>query len=246
MPNLQTMGWKQYIKQWIQKIPIAFTKNQQYDKRTLAVLKKHTQRNSICVDVGSHQGTILAMMIKACPDAMHYAFEPIPALYKLVKRKYGSAAKVFPYALSDKRGTIDFNYCTNHPAYSGIQKRQVPADTVTETITVESEILDNIIPATTAVALIKLDIEGGEYHALLGAEQLIRQQKPLLLFEFGKGSAECYAVTPQMMFDLLTSWGYQIFTLQNWLHTKSDLSFDAFENHFNSGTEYFFVAAAQQ
>ena len=50
---------KKIIKNLIKKIPIAFTKNQQYDQQTKLILKKYLTTNSNCLDIGCHEGEVL-------------------------------------------------------------------------------------------------------------------------------------------------------------------------------------------
>jgi FkbM family methyltransferase len=234
-------NWKKTLKKWADFLPFAITKNQRYDRLTKAIIQT-LPPNSIGVDIGSHEGTILQLFIQQFPQVIHYAFEPIPHLYKLLKRKFGSACKVFPYALSNQKGTAKFHVITENPAYSGLLLRQLPGDLHANTIEVETACLDDIIPSNVAIGLIKLDIEGGEYLALLGASRIITQHHPILLFEFGKGAADIYGIEPKTMFQLLQNWNYEIYLLSDYLVKKSSINQQHFHDYFQKGTEYFFVA----
>jgi FkbM family methyltransferase len=44
--------------------------------------------------------------------------------------------------------------------------------------------LDDIVPRNRNVNLIKIDIEGGEYHALTGASRLLAEDRPVIVSEF--------------------------------------------------------------
>lgn len=222
--------------------PLPLTKNEYYDRLTEQVIKKVCNKNSVCVDVGANKGRILSMFIKHCPQALHYAFEPIPHLYFLLVRKYGSAAKIFKVALSDKKGSSTFSYVIDDDAYSSLKLRQFQKHVTTEKINVEKDCLDNLITGDINVRLIKLDIEGGEYDALLGSQKTIKRCKPYILFEFGKGGADAFNVSPQMMYDFFTSHGYKISLLTRFLKSQSPLTLSAFEDEYEKGKEYFFIA----
>jgi FkbM family methyltransferase len=222
--------------------PFPLTKNEYYDRLTEQVIKKACKKTSICVDVGANEGKILSMCIKHCSQSLHYAFEPIPNLYFLLVRKYGSAAKIFKVALSDKKGTSNFSYVVDDPAYSSFKQRNFEKHKTIQQLDVETDCLDNLIPETITIDLIKLDIEGGEYEALLGSVKIIERCKPVILFEFGKGGADAFNVTPQMMYNLLSNYGYKINFLDAFLKSEPSLNMLEFEKEYHKGKEYFFIA----
>ena len=226
--------------------PIAFTKNEQYDRLTKTIIKTVCKPDSICVDVGAHNGKILSMMMEAAPQAAHYAFEPIPELFQLLKRKFRRNAKVYCVALSDRKETTSFNLVLTDMAYSGLNKRAYDKKEKDTYIFVETELLDAIIPTETKIALIKIDVEGAELLVLKGALQTIQRSKPVLLFEFGKAGAEAYDYNDAVMFQFITeTLQYHIYTLQDWLKTKTALNQGAFSDHYYYGKEFFFVAEAK-
>ena len=70
--------------------------------------------------------------------------------------------------------------------------------------------------------------------------------KPVIVFEHGLGAAEYYETTPRQIFELLTKEAkLRCFTLSGWLRTQgqSELVRESFEDAFNTGKEYYFVAA---
>ena len=226
--------------------PVAFTKNEQYDRLTNKIIKTVCKADSVCVDVGAHNGKILSMMMEAAPASAHYAFEPIPELFQLLKRKFRRNAKVYCVALSDRKETASFNLVLTDMAYSGLNKRAYDKKEKDTYIFVETELLDTIIPAETKIALIKIDVEGAELLVLKGAIQTIQRSRPILLFEFGKAGAEAYDYDDAIMFQFITeTLQYNIYTLQNWLTTKTALTQEAFSDHYYYGKEFFFVAEAK-
>ena len=71
---------KELLKKLLKRLPVAFTKNQQYDRDTNRVLRRVLHPTANCVDVGCHKGEVLALMLQQAPQGQHYGFEPIPAL----------------------------------------------------------------------------------------------------------------------------------------------------------------------
>ncbi len=237
---------RNFLKQCVIYTPVALTKNERIDHQTHRVIKKVLQPNGIGVDIGAHKGKITAMMLAASPHQQHFAFEPIPSLFAYLQKKFRQKILLYPYALSNTNGTTTFNLVTTNMAYSGIRKRPYGRSEKDQTISVTLKTLDAIIPASTPILLIKIDVEGAEYAVLEGALQTIARCRPIILFEFGKTGAGVYDITAEKMFSLwYQTLNYNIFTLKNWLQQKPPLSFTEFNDYFMSEKLYFFLAAPQ-
>lgn len=233
---------RKFIKYLASFSPLPLSKNEYYDRLTWLVIKKICTTNSVCIDVGANEGKILNMFIKQSPDAIHYAFEPLEKLYFSLVRKYGSAARIFKIAISDKKGLANFTYVVKDAAYSSLKERHDLNGKLNNQVKVETDCIDNFISATEKVQLMKLDIEGGEYDALKGAVNIIERCKPYILFEFGKGGADAFGVTPSMIFNFFSGFGYKINLLNRFLKAKPPFTIVEFESLYKDGTEYFFIA----
>ncbi|MEO7174615.1 MAG: FkbM family methyltransferase [Saprospiraceae bacterium] len=235
---------KELLKKIIKSIPIAFTRNQQYDAQTHKVIQRICVSDSSCIDVGCHKGEVLDIFLKYAPKGIHYGFEPIPDMHKALKAKYaGINTKISDIALSNETGTTTFNYVVSNPAYSGLIKRKYDRESEIDTqITVSVDKLDNLVPSDTAIKLIKIDVEGGELLVLEGARDLIRNQKPYIIFEHGLGASEFYGSTPAKVFELLTGLGLKISTMKDWLANRKEFSLPEFERQYNNKINYYFIA----
>ncbi|OIR03451.1 2-O-methyltransferase NoeI [mine drainage metagenome] len=230
----------------MQLLPVAITQNERYDRLTKKIIFRVCQPNSVCIDVGAHEGKILKMMIDAAPQASHYAFEPIPELFQSLKQKFHKNEKLFCIALSDKKETTSFNLVLTDMAYSGLNKRAYDKKEKDISIVVETGLLDAIIPATEKIELMKMDVEGAELLVMRGAVQTIQRSKPVLLFEFGKAGAAAYNYNDEDMFQFINeTLQYNIYTLQSWLKNKPSLTKQNFSDNYHSGKEYFFLAASK-
>jgi FkbM family methyltransferase len=221
---------------------IPLTKNLEYDIQTERILKTVLHPHSNCIDIGAHKGEILDLFMKYANDGKHIAFEPIPYLFEGLKSKYGQYVEVMPYALSTYNGKTEFNLVLNDPAYSGLKQRQYKSkDTSIDKIMVEVRTLDELVlDRSSKIDLIKIDVEGGEFDVLKGAKGLLSRDKPLLVFECGKGASDFYGTDPHDIFNYLQGLGYQIATLKGFLKNES-LSAGAFAQLFTTGEEYYFV-----
>ena len=105
--------------------------------------------------------------------------------------------------------------------------------------------MDEIIPLDEKVHFIKIDVEGGEFGVLKGAKKILKANKPIILFECGKGASDYYGTGPSDLFSFITNEiGIEIYTLQSFVKNKQPLTELEFENHFNNNEEYYFIAGA--
>jgi FkbM family methyltransferase len=226
-------------------LPIAFTRNQRYDKLTKKIIKTICKADSNCVDVGCHKGEVLDIMRKYAPEGKHFGFEPIPDLYiDLVEKYSGTTVKIYDFALSNNYGTATFNYVVTNPSYSGLIKRKYDNPHEEDTsIVVKTEKMDTVIPLNTKVDLIKIDVEGGELLVLEGAVEILKRDKPVVIFEHGIGASDYYGSSPDKIHNLFTNCKMKIFTLENFLNKGKQLTLAEFEKQYYNQVNYYFVAS---
>ena len=237
------MGAKDKVRKLFNFLHLDVTKNLKYDRLTQKIILEELDANSNCVDVGCHKGEILDVLLQAAPKGTHFAFEPIPSFYKNLKSNYKGRANIYPYALSNEEGKTHFHFVKNAPAYSGIEKRSYKTKSPEiEKIEVEKKTLDQVISSEVNVDFIKIDVEGGEFDVLKGAQRILSASHPLLIFEFGNGASEFYKAQPAEFYDFLVNLGYKIYTLDRFVDVKDALSKEEFEKIYTVGSDYYFVA----
>lgn len=247
MTQLLNTGFLLNLKRLIKKLPIAFTKNQQYDTETRQIIQKTCRANSHTIDAGAHAGAILDLLVQQSPNGFHFGFEPVPALYRALQLKYAnnSRVKLFELALTDTAGETTFNYVLSNPSYSGIKKRKYDRKHETDTtITVKTNALDEVVlPLHQTIDFIKIDVEGGEMAVLKGAEKLIQRDQPVIVFECGIGGTDMYNTTPEQLFLFFTRLDYDLSLMKDYLQAKPPLSKEAFAEQYYQKLNYYFVAA---
>ena len=214
------------------------------EQQTLAVLRRVLLPDSCCVDVGAHRGDILQHMVTVAPQGRHFAFEALPHLASALQARFPKV-RVCAAAVSDTTGTAEFHYVRNDPGYSGLRPRVYDRpDPQITIISVEVVTLDAAIPADRTVALLKVDIEGGEYQALQGAMDTIRRGQPVILFEAGRKSTGQYGVTAAAVYALITEtlW-YDLSTMGRWLGGAPPLTLAEFQSDWDHGRNYNFLAS---
>lgn len=183
------------------------------------------------------------IILKHASDGRHLAFEPIPMLAAKLKNKYrGKQVAVHAIALSNFRGVSPFNLVTTNPAYSGLLKRSYDRPEEDRTIQIQVAQLDDYVIKSHQVDLIKIDVEGGELDVMKGAIRTLERDHPVLIFEHGKGSAEAYQSGPGQLYDFLNQLQYRIYSLENFIGNRDYCLRNEFLEHFEKGTEYYFVA----
>ncbi len=236
---------KELIKKWVKRIPVAFTKNQQYDQQTQKVIKKVCNEHTNFIDVGCHKGEVMDIVRQYAVKGRHFGFEPIPDMYARLAEKYaGTNCSVAGIALSNENGSTTFNYVVSNPSYSGLRKRQYDRPTEEDTtITVKTQKLDDFLPAGYQPHLIKIDVEGAELFVLQGAVATLQQYKPVVIFEHGLGASEFYDATPELIFDLFDQCGMQVSLMSRWLKGQPPLTKAELSREFHQRTNYYFIAS---
>lgn len=221
-----------------------------YDLQTIEVMKKGLCENSNCVDIGCHLGTILRWILRFAAHGKHFAFEPVPQLYRYLSHTFQNRDNVSFYniALSDKIGKAAFYQVTQDLGYSGFRKRRLNSEFKdVKEIMVKTDCLDNIISKDTQISFIKIDVEGAEFEVLSGAIEIIKKSKPLIIFEHGLGGADYYGTTPEDIYKLLVlECGLKISLLEGWLKNGNEdsLKGSEFIGQFWERTNYLFLAHA--
>ena len=215
-------------------------KNLQYDREAVAVMRRCLKPGSLGVDGGAHRGDFLRQMLRVAPRGRHYAFEPLPQLAEELEQAFPSV-RVRPWALGRKSGRASFCHVVNDPGYSGLRERTYDRpDPELQRLEVRVVRLDDVLAEDDAPAFIKLDLEGGEYDALLGAEATIRRHRPVIVFEAGEPSSSHYGITPQMIHGLFRErFGYGLNTMARWLAGEPALDQAAFLDHYPE--EFYFL-----
>jgi FkbM family methyltransferase len=215
-----------------------------YDRQTVEVMFRVLRRNLNCIDGGAHVGDVLQRMVDISPEGRHYAFEPLPHLAQKLKERFPQVM-VHQTAIGDRSGESEFQFVENDPAYSGLRRRiYYRPDPKITAIRVRVVTLDEVIPANEKIAFIKLDIEGGEYHAIKGGIETIRRCRPVIVFESGSHSIGQYGVKPDDVYSLVTeTLGYELSTMERWLQRKSPCNRGEFQENWDHGPEFYFIAS---
>lgn len=144
------------------------------------------------------------------------AFEPVTRLARVLHLRCSRRGNITirELALSNRSGEAEF-LVAGEVAYSGLRPRNYPrSDMPIERIQVRVTTLDEIVPPDAPVRFIKLDLEGGEFDALRGAERLLAAQRPVVVFEYSRRHApEHYGFRHEDMLAFFARLNYRLFDI---------------------------------
>lgn len=149
-----------------------------YEYRKQRLFTQNVKRGYVVYDLGAHVGfySLLASRLIG-PEGFVYAFECLPRNIQFLRQHLvlndTRNVRVFEYAVSDKSGMMKFleDRCSSKGCLStegGLEVKTVKLDELYSEKMVR-------LPD-----LLKIDIEGGEYTALLGAENILLKAHPTI------------------------------------------------------------------
>ncbi|MGP0103068.1 MAG: FkbM family methyltransferase [Solirubrobacteraceae bacterium] len=185
---------------------------QREDVGVSAVLACALGGDGTYVDIGANRGQVLREAVRVAPRGTHIAFEPIPQLA-------AELAHAFPQvdcrnrALGARAEVAEFCHFRQLDGWSGLRRNPLISDSRgdPEYISVEVSTLDEEMGDLTP-NVVKIDVEGAELAVLEGARSVLREARPVVIFEHVYDAAEPYGVAPGAPWDLLTDLDYEIFS----------------------------------
>lgn len=186
--------------------------------RTHEFIDPYLKEGTSAIDGGAHIGTHTVSMMRALGTGGHvYSFEPHPEIYPALEHNIAKemldnplGAKAIPYQLA--LGT------TAHKAQLFCNPTNFASNTVLDNVfdcklplEIEVVTLDEIIPQEEEICFIKLDVEGGEYKVLQGAEKLLARWHPVIFMEFSENFLPLAGITEQELYAWFRERGYSRF-----------------------------------
>ena len=183
------------------------------------------------IDGGAHVGRHTLPMSRAVGNTgAVFAFEPALEMMRwlitVIEREECPNVYLSQFALSEKTSVLDFRFLADAPAYSGLQERSYPEGTSPPQIrSVLAVKLDQVIPDRHNVKFIKLDLEGGEFHAMRGALDILTTKRPVISFENGRQQcANHYKYGMEQFFQFFENLDYRLWSIMGEPFTRNEWS----------------------
>ena len=203
--------------------------------------------NSTFLDIGAHIGSVSASVLRYDSSVKIEAIEAMPDKAADLRRKF-PIVKVHECAIGDRETEVAFFVNTRQSGYSSLGKPAGQAAEAITAISVPMKTLDGLVESS-AVDVIKIDIEGAELGALLGGQRLIEQCRPTVMFESAPGDANGLGFTKEAMWQFFEQRGYEIVVPNRLAHNGAGLTQGGFvESHLypRRCTNYFAVASERR
>lgn len=165
------------------------------------------------LDIGANIGIMSVALARRHPASVIYAFEPMPANLRALKRILGyyhlKQVQVMPFALGNQQEMVDMLMPevakTKMQGYSHVVEPGQPAQPG-ERVRVPMRRLDDLpeLQMADRISAIKMDVENYEYFVLKGGEALINKHRPVIYCELWNDARKKDCI------DLLTNIGYRV------------------------------------
>jgi len=142
------------------------------------------------LDIGANIGQFAIAANKFFPNAEIHSFEPVPDTFQHLRKNTEAISKISIYneAIGDSTGMIEFYQNTYSHASSALkvsddQKTETPNTNSYKTIKVKVDKLDdfNFDKPIKGPVLLKLDVQGFEKHAIMGAVKFMKNVDFILI-----------------------------------------------------------------
>jgi FkbM family methyltransferase len=141
------------------------------EKIELGLIRRYVRPTDTVCDIGANKGSFVFWLSRWCRKGQVIAFEPQPTFANLLLRLTRSLGldnvKVEQKAVFSRDGHADLF----------VPEGQLPSASLV------AKVAGSGFDQAQRISLMKVDVEGAELEVFKGAERILREQSPLLIFE---------------------------------------------------------------
>lgn len=191
-----------------------------YEQRYADYLRRHIQRNDVCVDVGANTGFFsLLMSFATGAGGQVHSFEPIPINYHLLSvnvllNRFTNVV-ISDCCVGSVDGSVDFSLSADS-AYSSMRPTGRKAEIEhleRKVMTLDSYVEEHKLGK---VNVVKIDVEGTEEEVLKGARALFsgsRSRPRFAMIELNSQNLATYESDIPRVLGIMREYGYEAFVL---------------------------------
>lgn len=178
--------------------------------------------DKIIYDIGSHIGILTIFFAKSAKFVV--AFEPNPETFiKLIKNVHLNSienVKILNLGIGNKKDKSIIVMRKYNPGSGSMDKEiqnKITSETGTKNVEVNIDTLDNCFKEYNLPKpdFIKIDIEGLEYDALIGMNEIIKNWKPSLYIEIHGADYQCKLTNINRIVNYLYKRSYNIYHIES-------------------------------
>ena len=210
-----------------------------FEKKNINFFKKYILKNTFLIDIGANIGAFTIPFYFTYKNKISkvYAVEPDKKNYYFLKEnlklnKIENKVKILNYVISYKN-KVNKVY-SHYPIFSD-KKNGKLFFKEGNTNKVKKKSLDELIFKKKINYILKIDVDGNEYHVIKGAQKFITKYKPLILIEISKSLISKSQF--EQLIDILEKSNYRIVIFKYFKFSPKILKFDP----RNLGIDYFFI-----
>lgn len=215
--NAENISFKIYINENNGKVDQDIFLEGVYEPFFLSIIKKHIHPGDVFVDIGGNIGhhSLFASSLVGQQGKV-IAFEPINKLFLQFQKSIAingfENIKLYNLGCGDEEKEVEIFFMKDNMGASSIveQKRSFGSEVI------KIIIPDEILKKEPKINFIKIDVEGFEYHVLMGLTQVIQNHHPKMLIEY---TPSYYAKIDEThsikIIDFLLESKYKIFDIEN-------------------------------
>lgn len=189
------------------------------DDFLLPIIDKYVNSESVCIDVGANLGYVSIYLAQKCRKL--YSIEPQPVVYlqlcaNLFLNKCFNASAL-NIGCHSYRCNLDFaEYQSGWAGTDNVKDIETVKSfgalslTQNKTGNIEAHRLDSLF-SNQKIDFIKIDCQGADIDVILGAEEIIKQYHPVIVFEYEEDmSVKNYGRVLSDLYPFLEKYNYKI------------------------------------
>ena len=179
--------------------------------------------NMISLDIGANIGNHTVALSKF--SKIVYAFEPNSLVFDVLKLNVRNLknVKAFNYgaSITNQRISAKVPLLNSGAGSASLDEKNIKANQFYETLFTLKSLDQSRMLLTKNIGLIKIDVEGHELQALKGMKNLLKKNKPVILFEQNRGIFKQTSLEVDFMKSIGYKFLYELVEVEKWITPKN-------------------------
>ena len=183
------------------------------DKDELSLIQSVVTSGMTVLDIGANIGIYTHYLLQLVgPAGEVHAFEPHPVNFHLLSQTFSNCKNVFLNESAVGKDNLDLSLFIS--PFLNVDHRTYPSGDERDVQIVHCTSMDNYLDESKQVDFIKMDIQGYEFHALLGMERILRDNDHVkLLLEYVPKGLEASGYSGSELRSFLVARGFSLFSM---------------------------------